>query len=200
VILQEGTELPQTRDFFAFLTLPVSQKQLARYLLLKNEPSVRRQILPIVFSMGESHAHHTQATTKCHVLCPAFDFCAIACLLQLGTSRSGVPFHVIEALGIGLGLLGLGLVILTIRLPEPWTQKTFLQLTGASAAAIPICVVLHNLVYALFIVWFGEGFWERNGADEAFFFLLALVVCPALFLVGAVGSIVLLARTRMARH
>jgi hypothetical protein len=62
-------------------------------------------------------------------------------------------------------------------------------LAGASAAAIPVCALLHNVVYGLFLWWFGEGFWERHGADEPVFFLLAVVVCPALFLIGAVGSI-----------
>jgi hypothetical protein len=73
-------------------------------------------------------------------------------------------------------------------------------LAGASAAAMPICAVLHNVVYALFILWFGEGFWERHGADEPVFFLLAIVVFPALFVVGTVGSIVLLLRARLSHR
>jgi hypothetical protein len=71
-------------------------------------------------------------------------------------------------------------------------------LAGASATAMPICAVLHNAVYALFIRWFGEGFWERHGSDEPVFFILAIVVCPALFVVASVGSFVFLARD--SRH
>jgi len=51
---------------------------------------------------------------------------------------------------------------------------------------------LHNLFYALFIIWFGTDFWERTGlGDEPFFFILALIVCPIAFLVGVIGSTVL---------
>ena len=40
----------------------------------------------------------------------------------------------------------------------------------------------------------------KNGGDEPVFFIIAIVVCPIGFLVGAVGSIVLaIRRHRMAR-
>ena len=111
------------------------------------------------------------------------------------------PFPVIEVLAIAFGLLGVVVVLLTARLREARIQKIFFILAGASAAGIPICVILHNLVYALFIVWFGEGFWERlgSGGDEPVFFILALLVCPALFLIGTVGSIVLLIKGKIAK-
>ena len=74
-------------------------------------------------------------------------------------------------------------------------------MAGASAAGIPICAILHNLVYGLLIAWFGKGFWERHvpGGDEPVFFVLALLVCPALFLLGTVGSIVLLIKGKVAQ-
>jgi len=107
------------------------------------------------------------------------------------------PFFVIAALGIAFGLLGLLVAVCTARLREARIRKVFFMLTGASGAGIPICAILHNLVYGLFIAWFGEGFWERHGmADEAVFFILAIFVCPALFLIGSVGAIVLLIRAR----
>ena len=69
---------------------------------------------------------------------------------------------------------------------------TFLILTGASATGSLVSVFLHNAIYALFIEWFGVGFWERIGmGDEPFFFILATIICPIAFLVGAIGSIVL---------
>jgi hypothetical protein len=110
-------------------------------------------------------------------------------------------FLVIAVLAITFGVLGLVLVVLTVRLRESRIQKIFFILVGASAAGIPICVILHNLVYGLFIAWFGENFWERHGAggDEPVFFILALLVCPALFLIGTVSSIVLLIKGRIEK-
>jgi len=112
-----------------------------------------------------------------------------------------VPFSVIAVLAIVFGLLGLVLVILAARLKAPRIEKTFFILTGASAAGTPIFAVLHNLVYGLFIIWFGEGFWETHtGGDEPVFFILAVLVCPALFLIGTVGSIVLIVKSRIAKQ
>jgi len=112
-----------------------------------------------------------------------------------------VPFPVIAALAIVFGLLGLVLAILATRLKAPRIEKTFFALTGASAAGIPMFAVLHNVVYGLFSTWFGEGFWENHtGGDEPVLFILAIVVCPALFLIGTVGSIVLLVKTGLAKH
>jgi hypothetical protein len=129
-----------------------------------------------------------------------FVLVSVFALLLALFSLGGRLFGVVAVLAIGFGLLGLVLVVLTVRLQEPRIQKTFFLLAGASAAAIPISVILHNLVYGLFILWFGEGFWESHGADEPVFFILAIVVCPALFLVGTVGSTVLLIKARLAKQ
>jgi len=70
-----------------------------------------------------------------------------------------------------------------------------LILTGASAAGSLVSVFLHNAIYALFIEWFGAGFWERIGMGaEPFFFILAAIVCPIAFLVSVIGSIVIFIR------
>jgi hypothetical protein len=92
----------------------------------------------------------------------------------------------------GLGALGLGitLLVLTVRAKMRGLLKKFFLLTGASAIGLPASAVLHNLVYALFIYFFGEGFWGAGG-DEPVFFILATIVCPLGFLTGAIGSIVL---------
>ena len=87
--------------------------------------------------------------------------------------------------------LGGALIYLTLREKISGMLKKFLILTGASAAGIPISVVLHNAIYGLFIYWLGADFWERIGLeDEPFFFVLAIIVCPIGFLAGTVGSIV----------
>ena len=71
--------------------------------------------------------------------------------------------------------------------------KKYLILTAASIVGFVICVILHNVVYGLLIYLFGEDFWDKIGiSDEPFFFLLAVFVCPILFLIGVVGSIVLI--------
>lgn len=111
----------------------------------------------------------------------------------------GLPFFVIAVAAVAFGLLGLLLVVLTARLREAKVQKVFFILAGASAAGMPLCAILHNLVYGLFIIWFGKDFWGPGG-DEPVFFILALLVCPALFLIGTVGSIVLLIRARIAQR
>ena len=110
-----------------------------------------------------------------------------------------LPFFVIAALATVFGLLGVVLALLTARLTETRTQKTLFVLTGVSAAGIPVCVILHNLVYGLFIAWFGKGFWGPGG-DEPVFFVLAIFVCPALFLISAVASGILLLKARITRN
>ncbi|MCA9066350.1 MAG: hypothetical protein KDA96_24955 [Planctomycetaceae bacterium] len=106
-------------------------------------------------------------------------------------------FPVAAVLSGIFGLLGVMIVVLTLRLREPRLQRTFSLVSGISAAGIPVSVVLHNLVYALCIAFFGEGFW--GGSDEPFFFIMAILVFPALFVTGIVGNSVLLIRSRIKR-
>ena len=94
-------------------------------------------------------------------------------------------------------LLGVALIVLTVREKVEGKLKAFFLLTGASAAGFFVSFLLHNAIYALFIHFFGEGFWDVIGGDEPFFFFLAVFVCPLGFLTGAVGTIVL--RIRQAR-
>ena len=94
--------------------------------------------------------------------------------------------------GAVFALLGVALIFLTVKEKVGGMLKKFLILTGASAAGISVSVFLHNAIYGLLIHWFGADFWDRIGpGDEPFFFIMAIIVCPAAFLVGTVGSIVL---------
>jgi hypothetical protein len=89
-------------------------------------------------------------------------------------------------------LLGVALIVFTLREKAEELLKVFFLLTAASAVGITAFAILHNVVYGLFIHFFGEGFWSQVGLeDEPFFFMMALFVCPLGFLVGAIGSIVL---------
>ena len=97
--------------------------------------------------------------------------------------------------GVVLFLLGVTLIFLTVKEKAGGMLRTFLILTGAAAAAIPVSFILHNAVYAIFIHWFGVDFWDRVGlGNEPFFFSIAILVCPAAFGVGLVGSIFLAMR------
>ncbi len=98
-------------------------------------------------------------------------------------------------------LLGVALIILTVKEKVAGLLKKFFILTGASAAGFLVSILLHNAIYGLLIYWFGANFWDRIGlGDEPFFFFVAIVVCPIGFLVGVVGSIVLaIKRSRMAQ-
>jgi phosphatidylserine synthase len=85
--------------------------------------------------------------------------------------------------------LAIALLVLTVKLKEPLIRRIFFILTGASAVCIPIFVILHNVVYGLF-------FHGKDG-DEAVFFILAVLVCPTLFVIGMLGSIVVLISARL---
>jgi hypothetical protein len=125
---------------------------------------------------------------------------AILVALALGLGRFwGLkrPFSAMIYLAIIFLALAAMLVVLTAKLKESRIRKIFFILTGASAVGIPICVILHNLVYAL-CVKFGWVFWGKGG-DEPVFFILAIFVLPALFVLGALGSIVLLISARLRK-
>jgi len=98
--------------------------------------------------------------------------------------------------GTALLVLGITLIILTIKSGIGGKLKKFLILTGASVAGFFVSVVLHNFIYGLFIHFFGKDFWNRigSGGDEPVFFILAIIVCPIGFLIGAIGSTVLFAK------
>ena len=109
--------------------------------------------------------------------------------------RSGLFLLISSALLLSLGITFL---VLTIKGKTKGISRKFQLLTGASAIGIPVSILLHNAIYGLFIHWFGVDFW--NGGDEPVFFVMAIIVCPIGFLVGAVGSITLAIKNlRMAK-
>ena len=86
-------------------------------------------------------------------------------------------------------LLGVALLVFTLREKIAGLLRAFFLLTAASAVGVFVFILLHNALYGLLIHFFGEGFW--NGGDEPVFFILAIIVCPLGFLTGVIGSIVL---------
>ena len=97
-------------------------------------------------------------------------------------------------------LLGIALIFLTLKEKVKGKLKKFLILTGASASGFFISVLLHNLIYGLFVAVFGADFWDKIGlGDEPLFFLLAIIVCPIGFLIGGAGSIILFLKRNHSR-
>lgn len=92
-------------------------------------------------------------------------------------------------------LLGLALLILSVRWKQRALLRTFWILAGASTAGFALGSVLHNAFYALATV---TGKWPiLNAAMEVLevaFFLIGTLLCPLAFLVGTVGAIVLIVR------
>jgi hypothetical protein len=102
----------------------------------------------------------------CFLFIPAFG------ALVAGSKLFLIPFTVFF-------LLGAALIVLTVEKKIAGLLKAFFLLAGASATAILVFIVLHNLM----VSWLG--------IDEPFSFVMAVFVCPIAFLVGAIGSIVL---------
>jgi len=92
-------------------------------------------------------------------------------------------------------LLGLALMVLALRWRQVGLLRTFWILTGASTTGLAVGTVLHNAFHGLGTV---TGGWPILHAVmqrlEVAFFLLAVLVCPVAFLVGAIGAVVVIVR------
>ena len=74
--------------------------------------------------------------------------------------------------------------------------KAFLLVAGISLGVFIISVFLHNAIYGLFILWFGEDFWTRTGiGDEPVFFFIAIFSLVP-FAVGTIGGLVIFLKGR----
>ena len=92
-------------------------------------------------------------------------------------------------------LLGVGLIVSTLRGGAGGKLKRFLLLTSGAAVGFFVAVLLHNAFYALAelssnVTILGPLMEFLHAA----FFFMAFPVCPLAFLVGVVGTIVLAAR------
>jgi len=104
------------------------------------------------------------------------------------------PFFFLPAIGI-LFLLGAALLFFIYKSKIKSPLRKFLLLTGFSSAGFVLGVVLHNFFYALAIL--SENIIILKYAMEALhiaFFFIAIPICPIAFLIGAIGSAVLLVR------
>jgi len=96
-----------------------------------------------------------------------------------GQLVGGFAVNLVPAVGLVFIGLGVTLIILTVKTRDGGMLKKFLLVTGASAVGLPVFGILHNVVSALL------------NTEEPVFFIIAIIVCPIGFIVGAIGSIVL---------
>ena len=91
-------------------------------------------------------------------------------------------------LGI-VGLLGGVSFALVLRSKITGGLRKFLLLTAGSVVGFFVCVILHNLLYALALLTTNipilHYFFE---VLHVIFFLIAIPLCPIGFLVGLIGS------------
>ena len=92
----------------------------------------------------------------------------------------------------GIVLCYLAIVVLVVTPTHTWRKtRRFLILLGASVIGFLVFVFLHNAFYALTILT--SHIAALSHLMEAFHvvsFIIAVFLCPATFLAGAVGSIV----------
>ena len=82
-----------------------------------------------------------------------------------------------------LAVLGIPVIILGTRTDVKKLTSIFILLAGASAVAIALGSVLHNLVSAAIMYFSGKDF------EEPVLFIIATVIAPLGFLTGAIGTL-----------
>ncbi|MFC1702993.1 hypothetical protein ACFLZO_00835, partial [Patescibacteria group bacterium] len=106
-----------------------------------------------------------------------------------GSNMFLVPFAIFFVLGAFLSV--------SAYRDKKSRTRMYLLLTGLSAVGIFVSMILHNVIYGLSIVLFGDGFWDRIGmGDEPVFFFLAILVFPLAFIIGVGGSTIGLLRRK----
>jgi hypothetical protein len=89
---------------------------------------------------------------------------------------------------LGLIFLILGILLLIFSRKEKGLLKRYLTITGISAISPLISVILHNLLYALSLIF--ENLEGILGVLGGAFFIWGLVGAPILYIVGMVGVVV----------
>ena len=121
---------------------------------------------------------------KGKLIWPIFWAIVVVFVIIIGTMFAGVYLaddfpigYIVIPIWVIFAGLGATLIVLTLKQKVGGVLKYFLLLTGSSAAGFAVFVLLHNIVSALFNI------------EEAVFFILATIICPIGFLVGAIGTI-----------
>lgn len=98
----------------------------------------------------------------------------------------GLPL--LSILIIAFTLLGIILMLMTIELQLKGVLRIFLIVTGVSPVAMLLSVILHNAISGL-----GKKIRGKE-IEEPFFLLTGIFVCPSVFIIGDLGSIIMIAR------
>jgi len=95
---------------------------------------------------------------------------------------------------LGFIFLVLGIVLIILGRKEKGKLKVFLILTGLSTVAPLLFSVLHNLFYALGTIFKNLDFIFEllHGIS----FIIAMLVAPILFIIGVIGSIILMRKKK----
>ena len=92
---------------------------------------------------------------------------------------------------------GVALIITTYREKISGKRKFFLLLSGFSSAGFLLGVVLHNLLYALGTITENQVILNKIiNFFEVAFFLAATIICPVGFIVGMVGTLIILKKSQ----
>jgi len=103
-------------------------------------------------------------------------------------------FLVLLAIFLGLSLL---LTVFVLRSSLKGKLKIFLILTGSSALGFCLSIILHNAFYGLGSITTHLIVVNSLVVGlEIFFFLISIFICPLLFLIGIVGSIVMFCKKK----
>lgn len=87
-------------------------------------------------------------------------------------------------------LLGVVLIVTTIRKEAEGKLKKYLLLTGISSSGFFIGVLLHNIFYGLGMITKHIVFlFYLLEVLQVTFFIIAIFVCPIGFLIGIIGSL-----------
>jgi len=108
--------------------------------------------------------------------------------LPISPSFKRILFPLLAILGLIFSILGI--ILICYARKEKGKMKTFLLLTGFSAAASLIFALLHNLFYGIAISF--NGLSSVFAVLHAVSFLISILITPILFIIGVTGSIILL--------
>ena len=96
---------------------------------------------------------------------------------------------------------GVGLIIATCKEKISGKLKFFMLSSGFSSAGFLLCVVLHNLFYALSTITDKLVVLDKIvDLFGAAFFFAAIIICPVGFIVGMVGTFIILKKSQSEKN
>ena len=112
-------------------------------------------------------------------------------LLWMFSEGQHASFPAAAVCALAFTVLGIALVVVTVRQTAKGYLRLFLLLTGISAVGPLVGSVLHNMFYAFAVLTEQTVLHPVMEALHVSFFLTSVIVAPIVFVVGVVGSTVL---------